>query len=185
MQYLHILVDIDMQTLHNSVREGMQIMNELKKLRMDLKLTQQEVARRIGVSLRSYVTYENDETKSTTPKYRFLLSELAQMNKLDETHGLLTLDEITSICSSVFQDHRVDYCYLFGSYAKGTAGPSSDVDLLISTKTSGLQFFELTEILRQKLHKQIDLLDTKQLSNNEDLLNEVLKNGIKIYVYND
>ena len=57
--------------------------------------------------------------------------------------------------------------------------------ILISTKTSGLQFFELTEILRRKLHKQIDLLDTKQLSNNEDLLNEVLKNGIKIYVYND
>ncbi|MBO4888593.1 MAG: nucleotidyltransferase domain-containing protein [Firmicutes bacterium] len=156
-------------------------MNELKRLRLDLGLTQQETAKKIGVSLRSYVTYENDETKANTPKYRFLLSELTQMKRIDEAHGLLTIDKITSICGSVFPNYRVDFCYLFGSYAKDKAVPSSDVDLLISTKTTGLQFYELTEILREKLQKKVDLIETKQLLNNEDLLCEVLKDGIKIY----
>ena len=35
--------------------------------------------------------------------------------------------------------------------------------------------------LREKLHKRIDLLDVKQLSENTDLINEVLKDGIRIY----
>ena len=39
----------------------------------------------------------------------------------------------------------------------------------------------MTERLRESLHKKVDLLDLKQLSNNENLLREVLKEGIKIY----
>ena len=38
-----------------------------------------------------------------------------------------------NICSSVFGNYSIDYCYLFGSYAKGKATEVSDVDLLIST----------------------------------------------------
>ena len=156
-------------------------MNELKKIRQSLKLTQQEAAKKIGVSLRSYVTYENDESKAGTLKYRFLLSELARMSRLDEDHGLLKIDDIRSICNTVFPNYRVNFCYLFGSYAKGKALESSDVDLLISTKTTGSQFHELTELLKEQLHKRIRLLDVKQLLINEDLLNEVLKEGIRIF----
>ena len=156
-------------------------MNELKKIRQSLKLTQQEAAKKIGVSLRSYVTYENDESKAGTLKYRFLLSELARMSRLDEDHGLLKIDDIRSICNAVFPNYRVNFCYLFGSYAKGKALESSDVDLLISAKTTGSQFHELTELLKEQLHKRIRLLDVKQLLINEDLLNEVLKEGIRIF----
>jgi len=56
-----------------------------------------------------------------------------------------------------------------------------DFDLLISSEISGLRFYELTEKLREALRKKIDLLDMKQLVGNEKLLNEVLKDGIKIY----
>ena len=38
-------------------------MNELKTIRINKRMTQQEAAARLGVSLRSYVSYENDETK--------------------------------------------------------------------------------------------------------------------------
>ena len=75
----------------------------------------------------------------------------------------------------------MQYCYLFGSYAKGKASPVSDIDLLVSSGVTGLKFYELTEKLREKLHKKIDLLDVKQLSENTDLINEVLKDGIRIY----
>ena len=40
-------------------------MVDLKELRIEKKMTQQEVADLIGISLRSYKSYENDETLST------------------------------------------------------------------------------------------------------------------------
>ena len=156
-------------------------MTELKSCRLQKKLTQQEVSKQIGISLRSYIMYENDESKEGTPKYRFLLQEVQKMNPLDESHGILSLEEITHVCAEIFSAYQVEFCYLFGSYAKGHATEMSDVDLLISTKTTGLRFFELAERLRQALHKKIDLLDLKQLLNNENLLREVLRGGIKIY----
>lgn len=156
-------------------------MTELRKIRIEKHMTQQEVAERIGISLRSYISYENDEEKSNSVKYRFLLQELKQMNLLDEEHGILSLDEIKEICGSIFSHYDVEYCYLFGSYAKEKASGSSDVDLLVSTKTTGLKYYELVEKLREGLHKRVDLLDVKQLLNNEQLLNEVLREGIRIY----
>ncbi|MCR5201771.1 MAG: nucleotidyltransferase domain-containing protein [Lachnospiraceae bacterium] len=156
-------------------------MTELKQLRIDRKLTQQEVADLIGISLRSYISYENDKKKSDSIKYRFLVQELKKINKLDEEHGILTKKEIKEACKEILPEYDVEFCYLFGSYAKDKATELSDVDLLISTKTTGLKYYELVEKLREKLHKKIDLLDIKQLLKNEALLSEVLKEGIKIY----
>lgn len=156
-------------------------MTELKARRLEKKLTQQEASKRIGISLRSYIMYENDESREGTPKYRFLLQELDKIEPLDETHGILSLEDIKQVCAEIFASYQVDFCYLFGSYAKGHATGESDVDLLVSTETTGLRFFELAERLRQGLHKKVDLLDLKQLVNNEELLREVLKGGIRIY----
>lgn len=156
-------------------------MTELKSRRIAMKLTQQEAAKRLGVSRRSYVVYENDESKVGSVKYRFLLQELEKMNQLDEDHGILSMEQIKSVCADVFASYDVEFCYLFGSYAKGKAKETSDVDLLLSTETSGLRFYELAEKLREGLHKKIDLLDLKQLMGNAELLREVLKEGVRIY----
>ena len=156
-------------------------MTELKDCRLKKKLTQKEAAKLIGISLRSYITYENDERKKTTPKYRFIMHELERINPLDEENGVLSVEDIRSICEKVLTEYPVDFCYLFGSYAKGKAEGKSDVDLLISTETTGLRFFEITERLRESLHKKVDLLDVKQLVGNESLLKDILKEGIKIY----
>lgn len=58
---------------------------------------------------------------------------------------------------------------------------NSDIDLLVSGNIQGLKFYDLVERLREDLHKKVDLLDIKQLNNNQDLLNEVLKDEIRIY----
>ena len=156
-------------------------MSDLKTIRLEKALTQKEAAERLGVSLRSYVTYENDESRSDTSKYRFLCHELSGLDPLDEEHGILSMEDIIKKCAVIFQDYNVNYCYLFGSYAKGKAGESSDVDLLISSDAKGLKFYEMVERLREALHKKVDALDHKQLLKNEALLNEVLKDGVKIY----
>jgi len=156
-------------------------MTDLRRCRLDKNLTQKEAANLLGVSLRSYISYENDKSKKETSKYRFMLQEMQNINPLDEEHGILTIDEITSICQKVLSDYSVDFCLLFGSYAKGKATGVSDVDLLISTEVTGLKYYELAERLREALHKKVDLLDVKQLMKNEELLKEVLKRGIRIY----
>lgn len=156
-------------------------MTELKRIRIAKRITQQEAAATIGISLRSYISYENDEKKEGSVKYRFLLQEMEKINPIDEEHGVLSKNDIITICNSVFSEYDVEYCYLFGSYAKDKASESSDVDLVISAKVTGLKFYELVEKLREGLHKRVDLLDFKQLINNEELLNEVLKDGVRIY----
>lgn len=156
-------------------------MGELKDLRISQHLTQQEVANTIGISLRSYVSYENYLAKEHTPKYRFLLHEVSQMKLIDEEHGILTVKQIRTICSEVFQKYPVEFCYLFGSYAKGKEKETSDVDLLISTDLTGLKFYELAEVLRETLKKKVDLLNIEQLVNNEVLIRDVLRDGIRIY----
>ena len=153
----------------------------LKEERIHKELTQKKAAELLGVSLRSYVSYENNPALENTFKYKFFIHELARYNVIDETHGILSQKQITEACDIIFKDYNINYCYLFGSYAKWTAKETSDVDLLISTKTKGIKFFELAEWLREALQKKVDLMDTRQVINNQTLLDEVLKYGIKIY----
>lgn len=156
-------------------------MSALKELRISKKLTQKEACELLGVSLRSYKDYENDKSKEGTLKYRSMVNELEKYIFLDEEHGLLTLDEIKTACKNVLCEYDVKYCILFGSYAKGTANQQSDVDLLISTEVVGLRFYGIAERLREELHKKVDLLDLRQLNNNSELLDEILKDGVKVY----
>lgn len=156
-------------------------MSELKKLRVSKNLTQQQVADMFGVSLRSYKSYENDESKKDTIKYNYFVEQLNLINPVDEEHGILEIQNIIDECGSVFENYDVEFCYLFGSYAKGRATEISDVDLLICTEERGLKFFGLVEDLRNALNKKIDALDIKQLNNNPELLREILRDGIKIY----
>lgn len=153
----------------------------LRELRKQKKMTQVECAKYLGIPVRTYQNYETDESKSSTMKYAFMMQKLEQYGFIDETHGVLTVQQIKSICSEIFADFDIEYCYLFGSYAKEKANEISDVDLLISTSISGMRFFELVETLREELKKKVDILNREQLNNNPDLMNEILKYGVKIY----
>ena len=156
-------------------------MMTLKELRMEKKLTQQQVADLVGISLRSYISYENDVKKVGTFKYKYIAERLEEINPIDEEHGILEIEFIKQKCAAVFKNYEVNFCYLFGSYAKGRATETSDVDLLISTNVRGLKFYGLVEEIRTALHKKVDVLDLNQLKDNLELTKEILQDGIKIY----
>ncbi len=153
----------------------------LKELRQNKKMTQARAAEYLGVSLRSYKTYENDANKAGSLKYNYMLEKLEELNRIDETHGILTIDEIKVACKEVFDSYPVHYCYLFGSYAKNSAREDSDVDLLIASDVTGMKYYGMAEKLKDALHKQVDALGLEQLLDNKELLNEILKDGLKIY----
>ncbi len=156
-------------------------MREIKEVRIEKKLTQQQVADIVGISLRSYKSYENDQEKEGTLKYNYILDKLQTINPIDEEHGILEMDYIIEKCKRILDEYPVHYCILFGSYSKGKAGESSDVDLLISSDVKGLKFYGMVEKLRNALHKKVDVLNVEQLKDNLELTNEILKDGIRIY----
>lgn len=156
-------------------------MNKLKKMRIEKNLTQQQAAELMGISLRSYKSYENDEEKIGTLKYNYMIEKLSEINPIDESHGVINIEYIQQKCEKVFEEYEIEFCYLFGSYAKGKGTPESDVDLLISTEVSGLKFYGLVEEIRTALHKKVDVLNMNQLTDNPELTKEILKDGIKIY----
>jgi predicted nucleotidyltransferase len=156
-------------------------MSTIKELRNQAKLTQQQVADIVGISLRSYKTYENDPAKEDTLKYNYILDKLKTITIVDEEHGILEIEDIREKCSEVFSKYPVHYCILFGSYAKGNPNEKSDLDFLISTDVTGLKFFGIIEELRETFNKKIELLTVSQLKDNLELTNEILKDGIRIY----
>ena len=130
--------------------------------------------------MRTYQNYENDPNKQDSIKYEYMMEKLDKYDFVDENHGILTVQKIKDICNGVLSSYDVEYCYLFGSYAKGVAKEDSDVDLLISTSISGIGFYDLVETLREGLKKKVDVLNIEGLNNNLELINEILKDGIKI-----
>ena len=153
----------------------------LKDLRKHNNLTQKECAAYLDMPLRTYQNYETDPRKENSIKYKYIYEKLKQINFIDETHGILKLEQIKEICTDIFSKYDVEFCYLFGSYAKGKATENSDVDLLISTSETGLKFYDLLGYLMEGLKKKVDFLNIEQLKNNLELTKEILKDGIKIY----
>ena len=153
----------------------------LKELRSSKSLTQKAAAALCGIPLRTYVRYENNPDAEGSLKYQYLFQEISQFGFVDENHGVLNRDDIVRSCNLVFQTYPVEYCYLFGSYAKGLASETSDVDLLLCTNITGIKFYGLVERLRETLKKNVDVLEVRQLTNNPELINEILRDGVKIY----
>lgn len=156
-------------------------MRRLKEFRIEKGMTQQQASEFLGISLRSYKSYENDESKKDTLKYNYMLDKLADFNPIDEEHGVLSIEDIKRKCKKVFDRYDISFCYLFGSYAKKKAVRTSDVDLLVSANVKGLKFYGMVEELRVELQKKVDVLDMNQLKDNLELIQEILKDGIKIY----
>ena len=56
-------------------------------------MIQQAVADLVGISLRSYKSYENDNDKQGSLKYNYILEQINKVNFIDEEHGVLTVEE--------------------------------------------------------------------------------------------
>lgn len=155
----------------------------LLEIRKKYGLTIEKVSEVTGIPVRTYIRYEKDETYGSIYKRKAIEDILKECFEVAEDKGILSFDTIKKETGRVLGKYKgnIQFCYLFGSYAKGYAGEKSDVDLLISTSLTGLEFVGLIEELRQSLNKRVDLLRLSDLNNNIELINEIMKDGIKIY----
>jgi predicted nucleotidyltransferase len=81
------------------------------------------------------------------------------------------LRNLKPILSEKYEVERIGY---FGSYARGEQTKDSDVDILVEFRRPlGWAFFDLQELLEQKLQQKVDLVSTKALK--EQLRDEILR----------
>mgnify|MGYP001783950488 FL=1 len=92
-----------------------------------------------------------------------------------------TLDEIKAIAAPIASRHGVAALYLFGSYARGEATPSSDLDFRIEKGNvrSLWQFASLQLDLEKGFSKDLDVLTTQMLT--PDFLNRIRPEEVLIY----
>ena len=78
-----------------------------------------------------------------------------------------TLDEIKAIASPIAQSYGIVALYLFGSYARGEATPSSDLDFRVDRGhvVDPLALGGLYCDLEDGFQKKLDVLTTQMLSN--------------------
>lgn len=156
----------------------------LLETRQTYNLSQMEASTSLGIPLRTYVRYEKDNDYGSTLKRKAMVEALNEKFEVTETKGLLTLEEIKNKVQKLFDEKysgQINFCFLFGSYAKGYATEKSDIDICVSTSLTGFKFIGISEAVRGVLHKHVDLVQFENLDGNLELINEILKDGIKIY----
>lgn len=96
-----------------------------------------------------------------------------------------SIAEISDIIAPILKSHGVDRVYLFGSYARGEADGTSDIDLCIDAASiRGL--FALGGLyadLEEALQKRLDIVTVKSLKYNTDaaFLQNMQKDRVLIY----
>lgn len=155
-------------------------MNNLRELRKEIGMTQEETAKLLGVSRRTYQTYEEKNINNNVSEQLF--RRLKDMGILGGSNVIPCTKVIKDKCASVFKNYpEVECAYLYGSYARREAKKESDIDILVVCPATGMRFYKMAADLEDALHKKVDLQTHRQIAENSDFLKRLLIEGIKIY----
>ena len=157
----------------------------LKETRTKFNLSQMQAASVLNIPIRTFIRYEVNEEYGDKLKREVMIRNLNDKFEITNDKGIISLKEIKEVIPKVIEEKykdQINFCYLFGSYAKGYATGKSDVDFLVSTSLTGLDFVGVTEAFRAVLYdKKIDLVKFEHQKDNLELLFEIMKDGIRIY----
>ena len=105
---------------------------------------------------------------------------------------IYTIEELTNLITPIAEKYHIPTIYLFGSYARGTATDTSDIDLLIDTTGTSLTgLFALGALccdLTDTLKKSVDLVTVSslqqkaQMPSDLDFREAVINKRVKLYV---
>ena len=158
----------------------------LKAIRENLGLTQLEISNLIGIPVN---TLRNWEQETRTPSEwilnllidRILRESNEQHSVVDESTSILSFLTIKKSVAKIAEQYDIKRIYLFGSYVKGQATASSDIDLYMESDLYGLEYFEFAEQLRGNLKKKVEVLSNKTIQEHSKIDEEIKKTGVLIY----
>lgn len=92
-------------------------------------------------------------------------------------NGIFTIQSIKELVEPIAQKYKVQAIYLFGSYARGDADESSDLDFLVFGGESFklTMIFSLAEELRSVLKKNVDVFEISEINRDSEFYNTIMK----------
>jgi len=95
--------------------------------------------------------------------------------------GLMTVEKITQAITPILKKYGIRRAGLFGSYAKNSTTPNSDVDILVelSSDFSLLDFIRVKLDLEDILKTKVDLVEYQAIK--PRLKNKILSEEMRIY----
>ena len=94
---------------------------------------------------------------------------------------LQTVSDAKKVLKPIFDSYGILRAILFGSVAKGTATPKSDLDLLVDSRLHGLEFVGFMEAIRKAAGMPVDVLDVSHIEQGSQIENEIKSSGVTIY----
>ncbi|HEY0950789.1 nucleotidyltransferase domain-containing protein [Nocardioides sp.] len=87
--------------------------------------------------------------------------QLKSGNQLAGVHPQVLLEAAGPVLKALAADHGFTRLAVFGSVARGTARPDSDIDLIVESPpgTSSFEFLRFKELIEQVLSREVDLID--------------------------
>lgn len=105
------------------------------------------------------------------------------MRRVVEMSKKLNIQDIRDGAKTIFVNNNVKRAFLFGSYAYGNPAENSDIDIVIDTegRLPFLRVCGICEELRIIFKKKIDVFDLREINNNSNIFNDIIKKGIVLY----
>jgi len=160
--------------------------NNIKIVRENLELTQEQVSLLTGVPVKTLRNWEQEVRKPSEWTIDLVMDRLLRVKmeeyaEIDESTGVLSFLTIKENISKIAKNYDIEKVYLFGSYVKGQATQNSDVDLYMESDLYGLEYFEFVEKLRENLKKKVEVLSNKTVQEYSIIVEEIKKSGVLIY----
>ncbi len=95
---------------------------------------------------------------------------------------IFTIKDIEVLVKPIAEKYRVKEVYLFGSYARGDADESSDLDFLVlgGENFKLTMIFSLAEELRMVLKKEVDVFEINEINKNSAFYNTIMKERLLV-----
>ena len=96
---------------------------------------------------------------------------------------MLSIEEIKSYITPVIEKYPIEKVILYGSYARGDASDTSDIDLVVESggKMRNRKIFALGGDLLDVLPVRVDVYDILEIANPSAMYENIQKEGVIIY----
>lgn len=97
--------------------------------------------------------------------------------------NIYSISDIKKLLNEVLSSTDVEKAILFGSYAKNTPTPNSDIDILIDSngKIKCLKFFAIIDMIKEKFDKDVDIIEKTEIDKNSNIEKEINETGVIVY----
>ncbi|MBD5138714.1 MAG: nucleotidyltransferase domain-containing protein [Ruminococcus sp.] len=94
----------------------------------------------------------------------------------------LSRTEIEGYIKKLLCKYHAEYAILFGSYARGEADESSDIDVVVvgGSGFHATDIFAFGEELRELSRKNVDAFEIREVNKDTELYRSIMREGVRI-----